>query len=82
MKDRTFVLASAAAALIIGLAEPSIEIAWKCRAGRETSEACVWGRSYLPLSRALGLLIIAPVVFGALLLVRRLFLAVLHRRPE
>ena len=42
-------------ALAIGWAEPSIELARKCREGFETSEACVWGRSYLPLSRALGL---------------------------
>ena len=59
-------------ALAVGLAEPSIELAWKCREGFQTSEACVWGRSYLPLSRALGLLIITPVVFGVLTLVSHL----------
>lgn len=63
-------------ALAIGLAEPSIELAWKCREGFETTEACVWGRSYLPLSRALGLFIIAPAVFGVLTLVHHL------RRPR
>lgn len=63
----------AALAIVIGLVEPSIEVAWKCRSGHETSEACVWGRSYLPLSRALGLLVITPVTFAVLLLVRRLW---------
>lgn len=59
-------------ALAVGIAEPSIELAWKCRDGFETSEACVWGRSYLPLSRALGLLIITPIVFGVLTLLSHL----------
>ena len=70
------VLIRIAIALVVGLAEPSIELAWKCREGFETSEACVWGKAYLPLSRALGLLIIAPAVFGLLTLVNRL-----RRRP-
>lgn len=66
-------LACAALAIIVGLVEPSVEVAWKCRSGHEASEACVWGRSYLPLSRALGLLVIAPVTFAVLLMVRRLW---------
>jgi hypothetical protein len=59
-----------AIALAIGIVEPSLEVAWKCRAGFETSEACVWGRSYLPLGRAIGLVVIAPLALGALLVVR------------
>jgi hypothetical protein len=55
-----------AIALAAGLAEPYLEIAWKCRAGLETTEACVWGRAYMPLSRVVGLVLIAPVVFVAL----------------
>ena len=66
-------LLGAAQAIIVGLVEPSMEVAWKCRSGHETTEACVWGRSYLPLSRALALLVIAPVTFAVLLLVRRLW---------
>ena len=72
-------LVCAALAIIIGLLEPSIDLAWKCRSGQEASEACVWGRSYLPLARALGLLVVAPLAFGALLLVRRVWRAT---RPE
>jgi hypothetical protein len=64
------VLALILVALVVGLAEPSLEVAWKCRAGFETSEACVWGRSYLPLGRAVGLVFVAPLTFGALMFVR------------
>ena len=60
-------------ALAIGLLEPSLELAWKCRAGREASEACVWGRAYLPVSRALGLLVIAPVAFAVLTVLARVW---------
>lgn len=55
-------------ALLVGLAEPALEVAWKCRAGYEISEACVWGRSLMPLGRIIGLVLIAPLVYGALTL--------------
>ena len=64
------VLIIALVALAIGLVEPSIELAWKCRDGYETSEGCVWGKSYLSLSRILGVVIIAPVVFAILMFIR------------
>jgi hypothetical protein len=67
---RRSLLILAGIALAIGLAEPLAELAWKCRSGFETSEACVWGKSYLPLGRAVGLLLIAPITFGVLLLLR------------
>ena len=57
-------------ALAIGLAEPLVEVAWKCRAGFETSEACVWGKSLMPLGRIAGLVIVAPLSFAVLLLLR------------
>jgi hypothetical protein len=79
--SRTVVLL-AIVALAIGLAEPSLEVAWRCRRGFESSEACVWGRSLLPLGRAVGLLFIAPVAFGVLLLIRAAWLtAVARPRP-
>ena len=55
-------------ALMIGIAEPYLELAWKCRPGYETSEACVWARAYLPLSRWIGLLLIAPAAYVVLTL--------------
>jgi len=56
-----------ASALAIGIAEPYLEIAWKCRAGLEATEACVWGRAYLPLGRWLAPVIVAPVALVVLL---------------
>ena len=60
----------ALSALASGIVEPFAEVAWKCRTGFETSEACVWGRSYLPLGRVAGLVIVAPLAFGMLFLIR------------
>ena len=60
-------------ALAVGLAEPYLELAWKCRAGLEASEACVWGRSYFPLSRVMGVALVAPLAFVALVIVRRVW---------
>jgi hypothetical protein len=69
-KGSRSLLLLACIALAVGLAEPPIEVAWKCRAGFETSEACVWGKSLFPLGRAVGLVIIAPITFGILMFVR------------
>ena len=81
MNTRTrSLLLQAAIALAIGLIEPSLEIAWKCRTGLETTEACVWGRSYLPLGRAIGLFVIAPLAFAAISLVRWAWSSRLRRR--
>ena len=76
---RRSTLILACIAITIGLAEPQLEVAWKCRAGFETSEACVWGKSLLPLGRAIGLLVITPLAFGALLLARLLWRALAGR---
>ncbi len=57
----------ALAALGMGLAEPYAEVAWKCRAGFETTEACVWGRAYMPLGRVVALVVITPASFVVLL---------------
>ena len=61
-------------ALAVGVVEPYLELAWKCRHGFETSEACVWGRSLLPLGHAAGLLIVAPIAFVVLMLLRQVWL--------
>jgi hypothetical protein len=60
-------------AVAVGVGYPYIELAWKCREGFRTSEACVWGRSYMPLSRWVEPIIIAPIVFLALTLLARLW---------
>jgi hypothetical protein len=82
-RPRRSIVVLACVALVIGLVEPSLEVAWKCRAGFESSEACVWGKSFLPLGRAVGLVIIAPLAFGVLLLLRSAWRMVAGRsRPS
>jgi hypothetical protein len=56
--------------LVVTIAEPVIEVIWKCRQGFELTEACVWGKSLLPLTSAAGLLLVAPIVFGVLCFIR------------
>jgi hypothetical protein len=68
-RRRAAVPVMALVALGVGLAEPYAEIAWKCRAGFEGTEACVWGRALLPLGRWVALVVITPVCFLLLLAV-------------
>jgi hypothetical protein len=55
-------------AVVIGVVWPHAELLWKCRSGLEHSEACVWGRSYMPLSRWVEPAIVAPIAFFVLVL--------------
>jgi hypothetical protein len=65
---RAILLAQAAVAVTIGVLWPYAELRWKCRAGFEHSEACVWGRSFFSLSRYVEPVIIAPVALVVLVL--------------
>jgi hypothetical protein len=56
------------AAVLVGVIWPYGELTWKCRSGFEHSEACVWGRSYMSLSRWVEPAIIAPITFVVLVL--------------
>jgi hypothetical protein len=58
------------AALVIALSQPFIEVMWKCRQGFESSEACVWGKSLFPLTAGIGLILVTPIVFGVLCVIR------------
>jgi hypothetical protein len=57
----------------IGLIEPYVELAWKCRAGLEQSEACVWGRAYFRAAQLATLLILTPLLFGSWWVLAKLF---------
>jgi hypothetical protein len=46
--------------LAAGIAYPLVDLAIACRA--PASEACVWGRAYLPLTFALSVPIVGAVV--------------------
>jgi hypothetical protein len=74
-------LARVAVALAIGVAYPYLELAWKCRNGYASSEACVWGRALLPLDRWLEPFIVAPVAFVILWALAR-FLGALKTRSS
>ena len=56
-------LASIAVALAggaaVGIAYPYVEIALACRAS--TSEACVWGKAYFPLTLTVSLVLLGPL---------------------
>ena len=57
----------------VGALTPWVELWWKCRAGREASESCVWARSYMPLSRVVEPIIVAPLTLALLCVLAALF---------
>lgn len=60
-------LAAIAVGLLVGVGYPLLDLWRDCR--RPESEACVWGKSYLPLSLGLGLVlsvIVAAVAYALL----------------
>lgn len=61
------------AAAIIGVAEPHVALKWKCRSGQEQTEACVWGKSYLPVTRVVMPIVITPLAFVLIIAVTRAF---------
>ena len=58
--------ASAAIALVVGaftgVGYPLLDLAWACRSA--TSEACVWGKAYLPLTMVLSVVLLGGVAAG------------------
>jgi hypothetical protein len=60
-------------AALFGIGYPYLELAWKCRLSQVHSEACVWGRSYFPLSRWVEPLIIGPIAWAVMTVASRLF---------
>jgi len=46
--------------VVVGAASPFIDVALSCRAPE--SEACVWGKAYLPLSLSISIPLIGSVV--------------------
>ena len=78
MSSRSAFVARIITAAIIGLAYPYAELAWKCRSNSSNSEACVWSRAYMPLSRWAEPVIVIPVALLLLTIVSRL----LYRGPR
>jgi len=59
-----------AVAALVGLAAPQVEVAAKCR--RPDSEACVWAKAYLPLTRPVYFVLFGLLTFGVLSLMTHL----------
>ena len=65
---RTFV--KLAVSVAMAAAGPWIQVRVQCN--REPfSEACVWGKAYLPLSTCVSMVVFTPLIFLALWLVER-----------
>jgi hypothetical protein len=71
MRPRPATLIKIAIAAAVGFTYPFVELAWKCRAPLATSEACVWGRAYFPVTRWVEPLLVAPVAFVVVMLIER-----------
>lgn len=61
---RSSLLIALAAGLVVGAAYPAVDVALACR--RPMSEACVWGKAYLPLTLTLSLVLLGGTMTGLL----------------
>lgn len=59
---RRVLLLSLLAGLLAGVGYPCVDLAWACRV--PTSEACVWGKAYLPLTLGLSLVLLGGATAG------------------
>ena len=50
--------------LMVGIGYPFVDISLACRA--PTSEACVWGKAYLPLTLSVSVVLLGGVVAALL----------------
>lgn len=58
------IFARVVASLALAAATPWIQVQIACR--DPVSEACVWGKAYLPLSTALSIVVLTPLFIGLL----------------
>lgn len=65
MLDRRFpFLIALCVGLIVGIGYPLVDVTLACRA--PTSEACVWGKAYLPLTLSVSVVVLGGIVTGLL----------------
>lgn len=57
-------LTALAIGLMVGAGYPFVDVALACRL--PSSEACVWGKSFLPLTLGISVLLVGGVVTGVL----------------
>jgi hypothetical protein len=70
---RSILITAIMVGLLAGVAYPLVDVAIACRV--PTSEACVWGKAYLPLSLSLSIVVVGAMVtalvYGILIWRRR-----------
>jgi membrane associated rhomboid family serine protease len=62
LSDRYPFLTALSVGLLVGVAYPFVDVALSCRA--PSSEACVWGKAYLPLTLGVSVVVLGGVVTG------------------
>lgn len=62
LSRRAALLIALCAGLLAGIAYPFVDLAFACRLPQ--SEACVWGKAYLPLTLGLSVVIVGGAVAG------------------
>lgn len=60
LRRRSSFLVALAIGLIVGVSYPIVDLRLACRA--PSSEACVWGKAYLPLTLAVSVVLLGGVV--------------------
>ena len=73
LRHRSSFLAAVAIGLFVGVSYPIVDLGLACRA--PSSEACVWGKAYLPLTLGVSVVLLGGVatalVYAALMWRRR-----------
>jgi hypothetical protein len=64
LSRRSSLITAIAVGLLAGVGYPFVDLALACRI--PTSEACVWGKAYFPLTLTLSVLIVGGAVAGLL----------------
>ena len=60
LNRRSSLLTAIAVGLLVGIGYPLIDLALACRV--PTSEACFWGKAYLPLTLSVSVVLLGGVV--------------------
>jgi hypothetical protein len=62
LSPRASVIVAILVGIVVGVSYPYVDLALACR--EAASEACVWGKAYLPLTLGLSLLVVGGVTAG------------------
>ena len=62
LSRRSSLFIALSSGLILGVGYPVVDVSLACRI--PTSEACVWGKAYFPLTVSISVVIVGGVVMG------------------